>query len=83
MYHVYLRDAEGRLMGNVSHPETREAAERAFSALIERREYDDFGVVAVLAENKRPIAVHRFDAPPGDAHNWRGRLQQLPFSTLH
>jgi hypothetical protein len=83
MYHVYLRDGKGRIMGRVTHPKTRESAKHDFSALVNHTEYDGFEIVAVLTEDKRPVAIHRFDAEPGSAQFWRDRLHELPFSLPH
>lgn len=83
MYRVYLRSADGATMGVVTHARTREDAAQAFAALVNDTAYDGFELAAVLVEDKRPIAVHRFDQPNGSAHDWRGRLRQLPFSPLH
>jgi hypothetical protein len=83
MYHVYLRKYDGRIIGEVSHPSTAAAAQQAFAALVNRTDYDGFEVAAVLTENKRPIAIHRFDQKDGDPQFWRDRSHQIPFSPLH
>jgi hypothetical protein len=45
--------------------------------------YDGFKLAAVLVENNRPIAVHRFDRQAGDDGFWRDRLHEIPFSPRH
>lgn len=70
-------------MGSATHPKTRDSAERDFAALVNRTEYDGFEIAAVLTEDKRPVAIHRFDAKPGSGQFWRDRLHQIPFSLFH
>jgi hypothetical protein len=83
MYHVYLRGPDGKIIGQVSHPSTPAAAQEAFSALVNQTAYDGFHVAAVLTENNRPIAIHRFDQQDGGPQFWRNRLHQIPFASLH
>lgn len=83
MYRVYLRQLDGKVIGEVTHPPTPAAAMEAFAALINQAKYDGFKLAAVLTENNRPIAVHRFDRQSGEAEFWRDRLHELPFAPLH
>lgn len=83
MYLVYLRQANGMIVGGVEHAATREQAEHCFARLVNETAYDGFDLLAVLVENRRPIAIHRFNQPPGTAQSWRERLDELPFTPLH
>lgn len=83
MYHVYLRQTNGQIVGDVSHPDTADAARKAFAALVCRSSLDGLPLVAVLMEHKQPIAVHRFDQHDDSPYSWRKRLHQIPFATLH
>jgi hypothetical protein len=83
MYRVYLRQFDGQLIQEAEPLETQAAARDAFAALVNQTGYDGFELAAVLTENNRPIAVHRFDRHPGEAAFWRHRLDELPFTPLH
>jgi hypothetical protein len=83
MYRIYLRQTDGKVVGSVTHASTPAAAREAFSALVRETGYDGFQLAAVLIENNRPLAVHRFDRRPGEDGFWRDRLHEIPFSSLH
>ena len=83
MYRVYLRDLSGQIVGVASHPRTPAQARQAFAALVGQTRYDGLALAAVLLEQNRVLAVHRFDRTDGDQQYWRGRLDQLGFTTVH
>jgi hypothetical protein len=83
MYLVYLRHVGGGIVGKVEHPSSREEAEQCFARLVNDTSYDGFDLLAVLVEHKELIAIHRFKQPAGQGQSWRGRLNKIPFSSLH
>lgn len=84
MYLVYLRHVNGAIVGSVEHLASREEAERSFGRLVNETAYDGFDLIAVLVEDKQPVAIHRFSqqARRGGTR-WRDRPSEIPFSSLH
>jgi hypothetical protein len=83
VYYVYLRSADGKIVGDVRHLGTRDEAADAFASIVNCTDYDGFDLIAILKENNRPVAIHRFAQSSDHIQSWRGRLHALPFTTQH
>jgi len=75
-YRIYLRDAQQRVTDKTA-TESRAAARAAFGELVDRSDLDGQKLLAVLNCDGKKIAHHNFQAQPGDADYWRGRLDRL------
>ncbi|MER1966085.1 hypothetical protein [Castellaniella sp. GW247-6E4] len=75
-YRIYLRDANQRVTDKTA-TESKAAALAAFGELVDRAELDGQKLLAVLNQDGKKIAHHNFQAQPGDADHWRGRLDQI------
>lgn len=76
MYRTYLRSTDQSVSDKTSTGD-RDAALAAFAALTERADLDGSKMLAVLNQDGKPLAHHRFDRAPGDPDYWRGRLHEL------
>lgn len=78
IYRAYLRDFNGRVPAETKTiTSTAEAADEAFTALVNRTDLDGQQLVAVLSYNNRQLAFHRFDRDQGDADYWRDKLDEI------
>ena len=80
-FRVYLRDANQQVTHKTT-TDSSEAAFAAFSALIDRTEYEGRALLAVFNADGRPIAHHDFrvrpdGSPINPTNYWRGRLSEI------
>ncbi|MEY2335114.1 hypothetical protein AAE485_15070 (plasmid) [Acidithiobacillus ferriphilus] len=77
-YRAYLRTFNGQVSGKTITADAA-AADKAFTALVNRTGLDGQKLAAALTYNNRQIAFHRFDRQPGDADYWRDKLDEIPW----
>jgi len=82
VFRAYLRTFDGKVdAATKTITADREAAESAFSDLVNRASLDGQKFAAVLSYNNGQLAFHRFDRNPGDADYWRDKLDEIEWPT--
>ncbi len=82
VFRAYLRTFDGKVdAATKTITADREAAESAFSDLVNRVSLDGQKFAAVLSYNNGQLAFHRFDRNPGDADYWRDKLGEIEWPT--
>lgn len=78
VFRAYLRTFDGKVdAATKTITADRDAAEAAFSDLVNRTDLDSQKFAAVLSYNNAQLAFHRFDRTPGDADYWRDKLDEI------
>jgi hypothetical protein len=80
-YRIYLRDPNQRVTDKTA-TESKAAALAAFDELVNRTDLDGQKLLAVLNQDGRKIAHHNFQARPGEADHWSGRLDQIAWPSV-
>lgn len=75
-YRIYLQIPNGSAFER-TETGSRSIAESVFRAFLERDELENKEVSLHLVYQRTPLAVHHFDAKPGTANNWQGRVDQI------
>ena len=77
-YRIYLQTTDG---GTFEKTETgsRSIADAVFRSFLERDTLDGTPVSLHLVHMRSTLAVHRFDKAAGDAENWQGREDEIPW----
>lgn len=81
VYRVYLINAQREATERTVTSDPAQAAD-AFRDLVNRTDLDGRRLAACLTHKNLEIAKHRFDRGPGDAANWRDRLDEIEWPTV-